>query len=685
MYRALTCLAFEHNLALVGFAAAICIVGTATCLRVLQISLRSEGVPRMAWLGAATIAGGGSVWATHFISMIAYDPGVVVGYAAWPIFASLAMALAVPGAGFALYLIEGRWVPLGAGILVGLGIAGMHYVGMTGVIVPGDMHWSASLIAASIVYSCVFAMLAFWLVQRFEGTPGVLWGMAALSGAVVLLHFTGMGALTIVPNPTVAEPALLISTELLAGAAIVVTAFILVVAFVCIGFERRITREQEAAAERIRHMAYHDPLSGLPNRAHLAETLPDLLRNAAAQGEEVAVLAIDLDRFKQVNDIFGHQSGDALICALAGIMKEQVGPDDIVARVGGDEFVVVQAGAAQPGGAEALCARLLNAACRDIDVGRYKFRTSISIGVALFPRDGTDASVLHSNGDAALYRAKEDGRGVARFFAPEMDLALRERRLLQVELRDALARNEFRVFYQPQVETRTGVVSGFEALVRWEHPERGLLNPGSFIEAAEENGFIVELGEYVLRTACAEAATWDSPLSVSVNLSPAQFRHGDLAGLVGDVLRETGLEATRLELEITEGVLIQDTARALDILGRIKKLGVAVAMDDFGTGYSSLAYLQAFPFDRIKIDRSFIAALEDNPQSQAIVRAIIGLGRGLNVPITAEGVENDVQQAFLAELYCDEVQGYLVGKPQPIEQLAVHLRRKGKDSRAAVA
>jgi diguanylate cyclase (GGDEF)-like protein len=410
--------------------------------------------------------------------------------------------------------------------------------------------------------------------------------------------------------------------------------------------------------------------------------MPQRLAYAGERGEEVAILALDLDRFKQVNDIFGHQAGDALLRTLSTIIQEQLSPSDILARVGGDEFVVLQCGVVQPLGAEQLSARILKAVCRDIDIGSHSFRTSASIGIALYPGDGEDASILHPNADAALYRAKEDGRGAVRFFEAEMDLAQRERRALQVELRDALKRNEFKVYYQPQAETLTGVISGFEALIRWEHPKRGLVNPGDFIAAAEENGFIVELGEFVLRTACAEAASWDTPLAISVNLSPVQFQHGDLPAMIAEVLASTGLDPSRLELEITEGVLIQDTARALDILAKIKELGVGVAIDDFGSGYSSLAYLQAFKFDRIKIDRSFIAALTSNPQAQAIIRAIVGLGRGLAVPITAEGVETEEQQAFLAELYCDEVQGYLVGRPQPIEMLQAHIRRSGSQERA---
>jgi EAL domain-containing protein (putative c-di-GMP-specific phosphodiesterase class I) len=326
--------------------------------------------------------------------------------------------------------------------------------------------------------------------------------------------------------------------------------------------------------------------------------------------------------------------------------------------------------------------------CRDVEVEGTTFRAAASIGIALYPRDGTTAESLHPNAEAALHRVKQEARGSYRFFEPDMDLQLRARRQLQMEMRDALKRGEFRLFYQPQAETLTGVISGFEALLRWEHPKHGIIAPGEFVPAAEENGFIVELGEFVLRTACAEAASWNKLLPISVNLSPVQFQHGDLVEMVRKVLAETGLAPDRLELEITESVLIDDTTRALDILNRLKALGVLVAMDDFGTGYSSLAYLQAFPFDRIKIDRSFIAALHENKQSEAIIRAIIGLGRGLDVPVTAEGVETEAQQAFLADLNCAEIQGYLIGHPQPIELLNPHVGRDEKQpakGQAAVA
>jgi predicted signal transduction protein with EAL and GGDEF domain len=303
----------------------------------------------------------------------------------------------------------------------------------------------------------------------------------------------------------------------------------------------------------------------------------------------------------------------------------------------------------------------------------------MSIGVALFPSDGADAIALVANADAALYRAKDDGRATVRFFEPDMDKRLRERRALQLDLRTALERNELVLHFQPLARI-DGKITGFEALVRWQHPVRGLVPPNSFIPVAEESGLIIAMGEWILRAACREAAAWPNPLHIAINLSPVQFRHGDLATLVHSVLLETGLAPDRLSLEITEGVLIGDFSRALSILRRLKSLGVQIAMDDFGTGYSSLSYLQAFPFDKIKIDQAFIANVERNPQSAAIIRAVIGLGRGLDLPVVAEGVETEAQRSFLSDESCDEIQGYLIGRPQPMRAYAALV---GRDPEAA--
>jgi predicted signal transduction protein with EAL and GGDEF domain len=316
-----------------------------------------------------------------------------------------------------------------------------------------------------------------------------------------------------------------------------------------------------------------------------------------------------------------------------------------------------------------MAERLLATVASEIDIGAQHLRIGMSIGVAVFPTDGKEASTLLANADAALYRAKAEGRGSIRFFAAEMDKRLRERRALQHELRSAMDRRELVLHYQPQAAIG-GEILGFEALVRWHHPTRGPIPPNVFVPLAEESGLIVELGEWILREACREAAAWPRPLQIAVNLSPIQFRHGDLPSLVHSLLLETGLAPHRLELEVTEGVLIGDFSRALSVLRRLKALGVRIAMDDFGTGYSSLSYLQAFPFDKIKIDRTFIANLVSNENSAAIVRAVIGLGRGLSLPVVAEGVETSEQLAFLAREACDEVQGYLVGRPSPIEDYA---------------
>jgi diguanylate cyclase (GGDEF)-like protein/PAS domain S-box-containing protein len=423
--------------------------------------------------------------------------------------------------------------------------------------------------------------------------------------------------------------------------------------------------ERKHAEARAEHLARHDPLTDLANRMAFNECLDRTVACAAAEGKSFAVLCIDLDRFKDVNDIYGHIVGDGLLCAIAKRLRAVCG-GAFLARLGGDEFTIICTDEPQPSAAEALADRLLQAAVGDIEVAGNLIHLGMSIGVAVYPADGTETAVLLANADAALYRAKAEARGSIRFFAPEMDKQLREKRALQHDLRSAIASGELALHYQPQA-TIDGDVVGFEALVRWKHPARGMVPPMEFIPLAEESGLIIPIGEWILREACREAASWPRPLRVAVNLSPVQFRQGDLPSLVISVLLETGLAADRLEIEITEGVLIDDFSRAVAILRRLKNLGVRIAMDDFGTGYSSLSYLQSFPFDKIKIDQSFIANLERSPQSAAIIRAVIGLGRGLELPIVAEGVETKAQLAFLSREACNEVQGYLIGRPEPIE------------------
>lgn len=425
-------------------------------------------------------------------------------------------------------------------------------------------------------------------------------------------------------------------------------------------FTLRDLSDQRKKDHQIRHLAYHDPLTGLANRASFNETLAAALK----RGGEVALFCIDLDKFKEVNDVYGHSAGDEILKIAARSIRT-AGPNASAFRLGGDEFVVIGTGA-DAGDADKLAARFAEGLNADAVVGGRTLRCGASVGFAVYPHHGSSADTLFANADAALYRAKADGRGLARGFEPEMDLALRERRALQQDLATALSRNELFLHWMPQADTKSGDIKGFEALVRWKHPFRGVVPPVVFIPVAEETAAIVQIGEWVLRTACHEGMRWPKPGKVAVNLSPIQFQHGDIVELVHSILLETGLPASRLELEITEGVLLDDLSGALNTLRRLKGLGVQIAMDDFGTGYSSLSYLQAFPFDRIKIDASFIRTLSTSPQAKAIVRAVVALGESLHMPITAEGVETDEQRAFLAELDCEEIQGYLVGRPSPV-------------------
>ncbi|MGZ5866288.1 MAG: EAL domain-containing protein [Xanthobacteraceae bacterium] len=426
--------------------------------------------------------------------------------------------------------------------------------------------------------------------------------------------------------------------------------------------------DRKRAEAQIAHMAHHDALTDLPNRVAFSEHLESLMQMVSAGAESFAVLCLDLDHFKEVNDVFGHSVGDALLREVAVRLLAN-GGDAFLARFGGDEFTFATQCGPQPETAAALADRLHAAFAAEFDLDGHQVRTGLSIGVAVYGTDGNDASTLLSNADAALYRSKADGRGRTRFFELEMDQRLRARRTLQNELRSAVTNHELTVHYQPQARIG-GTVVGMEALCRWTHPTRGPVSPAEFIPLAEESGMIMQIGEWVLREACREAATWANPLSIAVNLSPIQFRHGDLVGRVHAVLLETGLAPGRLELEITESVLIEDLNGGLAVLRRFKALGVRIAMDDFGTGYSSLSYLQSFPFDKIKIDQSFISKLGSSPQSATIVRGVVGLARGLHMPVVAEGVETELQRDFLANEACDEIQGYLVGRPSPIEQYA---------------
>ena len=406
-----------------------------------------------------------------------------------------------------------------------------------------------------------------------------------------------------------------------------------------------------------------DSLTGLMLRGVLKERLAEIIALAARDGTGAAVHYIDLDRFKQVNDTLGHPIGDVLLIKVANRLRSTLEEGDVAARLGGDEFVVVQSRVDGVEAAQRRAARLTDLVGRTYVVEGHTIHIGASVGIALSPADGGDAETLLRHADLALYRAKADGRGVARFFEPAMNALMQARRLLETDLRRALALRQFRLDYQPLVNLQSGRASGFEALIRWHHPERGLVSPADFIPLAEEVGLINQIGEWVMRTACKEAASWPSAATVAVNISPVQFKNGKLADTVVSALAQSGLPAERLELEITEGALLDETNLVLKTLHAVRELGVRVSMDDFGTGYSSLSYLRKFPFDKLKIDRTFVKGLGLDGDAEAIVRAVASLGASLGMRTTAEGVETPEQLARVRAEGCTEVQGYLTGRP----------------------
>ena len=432
--------------------------------------------------------------------------------------------------------------------------------------------------------------------------------------------------------------------------------------------------ERRRSQDQLSHMARHDALTDLPNRVlfreHMERVLPRVRR-----GDHVAVLYLDLDGFKAVNDMHGHPAGDELLRRVAAILRENTRETDLVARLGGDEFAIIQVGAAQPSEQVALADRLLAAIRVPFEIVGQRVEIGVSIGIAL--ADATSSSVdrLLRNADIALYRAKAGGRGKWCFFEPEMDEELQHRYRLDTDLRCALTEGQFEVYYQPLIEARTQLLAGFEALIRWHHPNRGMVLPAEFIPLSEENGLIRAIGGWVLATACADAVRWPEHIKLAVNLSPVQFANGNLVQEVTQALDRSGLAASRLELEITESVLLQDNNATLGILHQLHNLGVRISMDDFGTGYSSLSYLRRFPFDKIKIDQSFVRDLARENGSIEIVRAVVGLGRALGMSVLAEGVETAEQLGLLQAEGCDELQGYLFSKPRPVRDVPAIIAR----------
>ncbi|MDT2022289.1 EAL domain-containing protein [Methylocella sp. CPCC 101449] len=666
MMTVLSCITESHNVWLVLIAAAICVVGSWVMIRLFHRAATSSGKQRLGWHVLTAVSLGATIWCTHFIAMLGFDPGVPIGFD--PVLTIVSLLVAIIGGAIGLVASTSnvvRAAPTLGGAFIGLAIVAMHYTGMMGYRVQGLVSWNMPYLIVSIVLSVVFASLALRVAMNKITPSGQFLAAGILVAAIVSLHFTAMTAFQVYPllidgdysNPD-AMQALALA---IAGVAIVILGAGITSYFI----DDSLRAE---SYERLRQMAMVDSLTNLPNRVSFNTRLEQEIEHIDSSGGKLALVGIDLNRFKDINDQRGHSTGDQVLKILGQRMNELLREGEFVARLGGDEFAAVQR-IRNDGTLTHFLARLQTALFEAISIDGYQVVTGASIGVALYPDNAANQAALINNADLAMYRAKADLGKVICFYDQSMDETARARRALADDLHKAIKTGQLSLHYQVQTSIPTGQILGFEALARWKHPKRGDISPAEFIPIAEDNGLILQIGEWVLRTACTQAATWAQPYKIAVNISPAQFTHADLPKLVADVLAETGLAPDRLELELTESTIFADKERALRMLHQIKALGVAMALDDFGTGYSSLDTLRTFTFDKIKLDRSFVSEVESSPQARAIVRAVMALGKSLDISVLAEGIETDGQLALLSNEGCDEAQGYLLGRPAPLADL----------------
>lgn len=677
MLRVFGCITQQHDLRLVVLAALICCLACFTAINMLWRASHHRRLVAGAWLAGAAFVFGCGVWATHFIAMLAFRSDLILGYE--PARTILSLAVVCIGAllAFWLFLREPPAPPLVlvAGILLGSSIAAMHYIGVAAMRFQGIATLDPSYITPSILLSVSLASLGLFCARRLDSSLRRILGCLCLTAAVVALHFTGMTGLTILSLALEPRPGLLIGSGVLGGIVITVSTVILLFSLFGSLVDQHLAWRTAREAHGFWHMAHHDALTGLPNRVRCLERLDQMVASARNNQEIVAVLCLDLDRFKHVNDLLGHQAGDLLLSQVAERLRALVRSTDLVARISGDEFVVAVPPPVTAEAAGLLALRLVETLAETFVLEGQQASIGASVGVACCPADGTTAADLLCNADTALYQAKAEGRGAHRLFDASMNERIRTRHTLEQDLRRAIHEGQLELHYQPLLDLRAMEITGFEALIRWNHPERGRISPSDFIPMAEQSGLIMPLGRWVLETACREAASWDKPLPISVNLSPRQFYQADLVATVEDTLHRSGLPPGRLELEITESAVMHHTERTLETINHIRALGISIALDDFGTGYSSLNYLRLYPFSKIKIDQSFIQSIGQNDEAAVIIRAIIALGHGLSLRVTAEGVETNEQFAFLLAEDCDHVQGYLVGKPAPAHEIAYLTRR----------
>ncbi len=661
-------LAIAHHV-LIVVAAAVCLFGTWVGMRHFARARATEDATRYGWLFMASLGTGAALWASTFISIFAQAPALQSGFELAPTAGALFIAIFTCLVGFEIGSRKQLTLaPEIGGLIVGAGILAMHYVGLKSWHVAGTVSSSWFGLAANLVFGLGLGALSVSRANR-PVTKYCRHGAAiVMTFMICVMHYTISASHEIVPDHAIQLASDLMPARTLAIG--VVGAVLLVIGS---GFSSYIIdlRLRTDASDRIHQLSFNDTMTGLPNRIAFNERLSFDVSDAHEKAHKLAAFSIDIDGFKDINDVFGHAVGDLVLIQAAERMRLAMHDGEFLARQSGDEFLGLQMSGDQPSTAQDMAERIAAALKEPFTVRDKSVKLTASIGYSIFPTDTPERDHLLSNAKLAMYRGKTTQRGTICKYDHKMDEIARDRRALSRDLHDAISQNELELHYQLQTSLGDGSIRGAEALMRWRHPTRGLVSPADFIPLAEESELIIPMGEWALRRACRDMADGKIPGVVAVNLSPIQFKQNNLAETIHGILIETGLSPSRLEVEVTESTLMKDQAAALHTLRKLKSMGIAIAMDDFGTGYSSLATLHAFPFDKIKLDQSFVKKLPDDMSAVAIVRTVLALGKSLNVPILAEGIETEEQLWFLNDEGCKEGQGYLMAKPVPLDKIAV--------------
>ncbi|MFL1545640.1 EAL domain-containing protein [Pseudomonas sp. ERGC3:05] len=682
----------SYSPSLVVISLFVAILASYTALDLAGRLATAQGRAAYVWMTGGALAMGTGVWSMHFIGMLALRLPFALGFDLG--ITALSLLIAVLSSGFALWLVSQPRLPawqLAFGALImGAGISSMHYTGMAAMRMTPGIDYDPTLFGASLLIAVVASGAALWIAFNLRrNTPYVRLargGAAVVMGiAIVGMHYTGMAAARFADDSFCGAVLTGLSGKGLDNLVLVTSLAVLIIALLTSLLDARLEARTAVLADsltlanqELTHLALHDMLTGLPNRTLLADRIQQAIQTVTEQGGCFALMFIDLDGFKPVNDAFGHHMGDQLLREVGLRLREDLRSQDTLARIGGDEFVLLVQ-LMQPDDAMGLAERQVGLINRAFKVAEHELNISASIGIALFPGNGNTPQELLMNADAAMYHAKGMGKNGYSFFDVSMNTNARKQLQLLQDLRSAVEHEQFRLYYQPKFDAVSGIAIGAEALLRWEHPQQGLMLPATFIELAEKTGLIIPIGEWVLNEACRQMRLWYvqgyEDWRIAVNLSALQFCHAGLVKSVAAALDRHQLPANSLTLEITETTAMSDADASMTVLQQLSDMGVDLSIDDFGTGYSSLMYLKRLPANELKIDRGFVRDLEHDSDDAAIVSAIVALGQALGLRIVAEGVETDMQQSFLTRLGCNSLQGYLLGHPLPADSFMADIQR----------